>query len=269
MTLTLGGFDPRATYSAAAETYERASHRYWRFLSTRTVEWLDLHPGHQVLDVACGTGPATVEAARRVCPGGRVVAVDYADGMLEVAHRNVAASGVGCVELVKGDMLSLPYGPEFDAVISVLGVFFVPDMAAAVRAWSGHVRPGGSLSVSVFGTEVWEPVLGRFIETARRTAPDIEYVVPWRRMDDPEVVAQMFADAGVAGVRIRQVVDDLPFSPDDWPTIVMGSGLRRIANDLGPTRCAAVLADVDQWSRAMGISTVRLVSTYATAVKPA
>ena len=133
MIYGLGGFDPRATYSAAEE-YDRASQRYWKYLSTRTVERLRLRPGHRVLDVACGTGPATLAAARAVMPGGRVVGVDYADGMLAVARRAVAASGLSNVELVQGDMLSLPYGDEFDVVLCVLGLFFVEDMHAAGRA---------------------------------------------------------------------------------------------------------------------------------------
>lgn len=74
MTLELGGFDPQATYSAAAEDYERASQRFWQFLSTRTVERLALQPGQSVIDAACGTAPGTIAAARAMAPGGRVVA---------------------------------------------------------------------------------------------------------------------------------------------------------------------------------------------------
>lgn len=268
MAHDLEAFDARATYSAAAEDYERASQRYWRFLSTRTVERLDLQPGQSVLDAACGTGPATIAAARRVGPSGRVVGVDYADGMLAVARKNVATSASGGVELVQGDVLGLQYGTEFDAVICVLGIFFLRDMAAASRALWAHVRPGGSLSVTTFGADVWEPVLSHFIDAARRARPDIEIVLPWRRTERPEVLARIFQDAGIPAVRIREDVDDVAFRPEDWTSIVMGSGLRRVAADLGHQR-AAVLAETEQWARGRQITTVRVSSSYATAVKPA
>lgn len=262
----LGGFDPQAIYSAAAEDYERAAQQYWQFLSARTVDRLNLQSGQSVLDVACGTGPATVAAARRVGPSGRVVGVDYAEGMLTVARRNVAASGVDGVELVQGDMLALPYDAEFDAVLCVLGIFFVSDMPAAVRALWGHVRPGGSLSVTTFGAEVWEPVLSHFIDVAGRARPDIELVVPWRRTERAEILAKVFHDAAIAGVRIAQDVDDVPFRAEDWPTIVMGSGLRRIAVDLGPQSADAVTG-TERWAREQHFTTVRVSSLYATASK--
>lgn len=262
----LGGFDPRAIYSAAAEDYERAAQQYWQFLSARTIDRLKLQRGQSVLDVACGTGPATVAAARRVGPSGRVVGVDYAEGMLTVARRNVAASGVDGVELVQGDMLALPYGAEFDAVLCVLGLFFVSDMPAAVRALWRHVRPGGSLAVTTFGAEVWEPVLSHFIDGAARVRPDIELVVPWRRTESAAILAKVFHDAAIAGVRITQDVDDVPFRAEDWPTIVMGSGLRRIAVDLGP-QSADVVTGTERWAREQRLTTVRVSSLYATASK--
>jgi ubiquinone/menaquinone biosynthesis C-methylase UbiE len=266
MVQGLGGFDPEATYSAAAEEYARASRQYWQYLSTRTVERVRLQPGEQVLDVACGTGPAAIAAARRVMPGGRVVGVDYAEGMLAVARRHVAGSGVPGIELVQGDMLSLPYGDEFDAVLCVLGLFFVDDMFAAGRALWSHVRPGGRLAVTTFGTEVWEPVLGHFVEAAGRAKPDIERILPWRRAESSDLVEHILRKAGAEHVRVERDSDDLSFTPEDWALIVMGSGLRRIAQDLGP-EADAVIRDTVEWARREGLTSVRVASNYALAVK--
>ena len=266
MTQGLGGFDPRATYSAAAEEYERASRQYWKYLSSRTVERLRLQPGQHVLDVACGTGPATVAAARAVMPGGRVVGVDYAEGMLAVAHRTVADSGLPGIDLVQGNMLSLPYGDEFDVVLCVLGLFFVDDMHAAGRALWSHVRPGGRLALTAFGPEVWEPVLAHFVEAAGRARPDIERILPWRRAEDAALLEDIMRRAGAADVRVESDVDDLPFAAGDWPLIVMGSGLRRIANDLGPS-ADEVIGETVAWARSRGLTSVRVSSNYAVAMK--
>jgi ubiquinone/menaquinone biosynthesis C-methylase UbiE len=267
MTGALGKFDPLATYSAAAEEYERASSHYWQFLSTRTVERLDLRPGQTVLDAACGTGPATIAAAHRVGPSGRVVGVDYAPGMLEVARRRVEASRAANVELVQGDMLALTYGPQFDAVVCVLGLFFAPDMAAAARALWSHVRPAGTLAVTTFGAEVWTPVLEVFTEIARRARPDMELILPWRRTEDPGLLAQTLRDGGVEGVGVSQETIRVPFRAEDWRSIVMGSALRQVAADLGPA-ADRVLTDTEHWAGAQSLTTVAVTVNYATAVKP-
>ena len=266
MTQGLGGFDPRATYSAAAEQYERASQQYWKYLSTRTVERLRLQPGHHVLDAACGTGPATVAAARAVMPGGRVVGVDYAEGMLAVARRAVVDSGLPGIEPVQGNMLSLPYGDEFDVVLCVLGLFFVDDMDAAARALWSHVRPGGRLAITTFGDQVWEPVLGCFVAAAARARPEIERILPWRRAEDPALLERILRRPGAADVRVATDIDDVPFDAEDWPSIVMGSGLRRIATDLGPL-AEAVIGETVSWATNRGLTSVRVSANYAVAVK--
>ena len=45
-------------------------------LNRAVVEELDPQPGHMLLDIGAGLGPATIKAAKRVTPGGRVIAVE-------------------------------------------------------------------------------------------------------------------------------------------------------------------------------------------------
>jgi SAM-dependent methyltransferase len=267
MADALQGFDPKATYSAAAEDYATASRTYWQFLSDRTIERLNLTPGQSVLDVACGTAPATIVASGLVGPTGSVVGVDYADGMLAVAKRNIDALGLSNVRLEQGDMLALPYGAEFDAVVCVLGIFFVEDMPAAARALWAHVKPGGRLSVTTLGHHVWTPMIGRFVEQAARSRPDIELVLPWRRTQDPAALERILRDGGVLPLSVSAEATDIPFTPEDWWTIVMGSGLRRIAVDLGDS-AQVVREDNERWAREQGLTSVRVDGIYATAVKP-
>ena len=55
-----------------------------------------ISPGDDVLDVGCGTGLTTREAARAAAPG-RVVGVDVSERMLERARRLTAAEGLANV----------------------------------------------------------------------------------------------------------------------------------------------------------------------------
>ena len=58
-----------------------------------------LHTGERVLDVGCGHGASTFEAAERVAPSGWLVGIDISAAMLEPARRRVGTTGVDNVEL--------------------------------------------------------------------------------------------------------------------------------------------------------------------------
>ena len=78
MSDPLRGFDPRGTYDAASLDYEQGSRDFWEQISFRTVELASPVPGESVLDVACGTGPSVVAAARAVGQDGQVLGIDVA-----------------------------------------------------------------------------------------------------------------------------------------------------------------------------------------------
>jgi SAM-dependent methyltransferase len=164
-------------------------------------------------------------------------------------------------------MLALPFREAFDAVVCVLGIFFVHDMAAAASVLWSHLRPGGTLAVTTFGTKVWTPMLEYFVDAVEHTRPDIERILPWRRTEDPALLAQVLRDGGLEDVRVTQERYEIPFSPSDWRIVVMGSGLRRIAIDLGAS-APEVLDTCERWARARELSHVVVSANYAMAVKP-
>jgi len=86
-------------------------------------------PGERVVDVGCGTGNAALLAAAL---GARVIGVDPASRLLEVAREDAAARGLDA-EFAVGDAAELPLDDgSADLVVSVFGVIFAPDAAAAV-----------------------------------------------------------------------------------------------------------------------------------------
>jgi ubiquinone/menaquinone biosynthesis C-methylase UbiE len=118
-------------------------------VSERLADAADLRAGWRVLDVACGSGTATLAAARS---GTRVLGVDYVPGLLDRGRRHAAAEGLD-VEFRLGDAEDLPASDaSFDAVLSVFGVMFAPDHQRAAGEIVRVTRPGG-----IVGLASWTP----------------------------------------------------------------------------------------------------------------
>jgi SAM-dependent methyltransferase len=115
--------------------------------ATAAVERLDLRPGEYVADVGCGTGNASLLAARRRAT---VVGVDPSPRLLDVA-RSAARVAALDVEFRIGTAASLPIADEaLDAVVSVFGVIFAPDPRAAAAEMARALRPGGQIVLTAW-----------------------------------------------------------------------------------------------------------------------
>jgi SAM-dependent methyltransferase len=127
----------------------------------RLVAACGVGPGMRVLDVAAGTGNASLPAARR---GGAVTASDLTPALLEVGRGIAEAEGLE-LEWVEADAESLPFADgSFDVVMSAIGVMFAPDHQAAADELVRVCRPGGTI-----GLLSWTPdgMLGALFRTMK------------------------------------------------------------------------------------------------------
>jgi ubiquinone/menaquinone biosynthesis C-methylase UbiE len=268
VTDELSGFDPQSIYDEAARDYEDASRDYWQYIPLRTVERLGLSAGERVLDVPCGSGPAVLAAAERVGPSGAVVGIDYAAQMVAITREKVRAAGFDNVELSVADMTTLDPSTvgSFDGIVCSLGLFFVDDMPALLRSFSGLLRPGGRMGVAVFGELVLDPLRQVFYEAVGELAPDAEVLQPWRRTENLSVLEKVFDDAGISDVAITTEDDRLPLrSPGDWWRVVMGSGFRRTVVALDEKVVSELRRRCDAYIAEQGISEIVNRTHYAVA----
>jgi SAM-dependent methyltransferase len=109
---------------------------------------LSLEAGTRVLDVPCGEGRIAGRLARRGCT---VIGIDTSERFIEVARERYPE-----VTFARGDMRSLPYESEFDAVVNWFTSFGYFDRAtndAVLAAFARALRPGGRLLLELHNPE--------------------------------------------------------------------------------------------------------------------
>jgi ubiquinone/menaquinone biosynthesis C-methylase UbiE len=148
-----------ADFNAMAATYDTLRHA--QACARRLVDLMALPPGAQVLDIATGTGLAAFAALQCVGPTGTVVGVDIAPEMVEYAQQKAAAAGLTNVAFRLGDAAQLDEpAVRFDVALCASGLFFMPDMLAALREWWRVLKPGGQVGFSGWGPTYQQPLLG-------------------------------------------------------------------------------------------------------------
>lgn len=261
-----------ATYNAAADSYDDPANSFWGRFGRRTIERLSLPAGARVLDVCCGSGASALPAAERVGPGGSVLGVDLAARLLELARAKAAARGLGNVEFKVGDMLDLGLPPGgFDAAVCVFGVFFVPDMAAAVRSLWSQVRPGGRLAITTWGPRFMEPATTAFWDSVRAVRPDLyRGFNPWDRICDPPALLALLQEGGVPTAEVIAEPGTHPIaSPEAWWAAVVGSGYRGTLDQLDAAAREQVKRANFDYVRRSGVRSLEANVVYAIADKPA
>ena len=231
------------TYNLASDYFDAPPLGFWARYGRRTVERLALTPGASVLDVACGSGASALPAAHAVGPTGKVTGVDLAANLLALGREKAQQHGLANIEFLEADMTALGYpDAHFDAVICVFGVFFVPNMESLVAELWRMVRPGGKLAVTTWGPRIWAPAYEVWNHAVRAARPDLHAAFnPWDRITTPDAVRGLFVSAGVPSVHVEPEDGYQALaSPEDFWTVVLGSGLRWTVDQLGPQRAEQV-----------------------------
>ena len=112
----------------------------------RLIELAGVRPGMHVLDMACGPGNLSRLLAQTAAPGGEVVGIDLAAGMIELARG--AAIPNARFEIMDIENLAFDDG-SFDVVTCGHGLQFCPDLPRALRETRRVLRAGGRLVASV------------------------------------------------------------------------------------------------------------------------
>jgi ubiquinone/menaquinone biosynthesis C-methylase UbiE len=254
-----------ATYTAASDTLDTLP--FWHHFGRRTVERLRLQPGARVLDLCCGTGASALPAAEAVGPTGSVLGVDLTEALVRQARAKAEARGLAQATFRCADVETLTFpSATFDAIVSVFGLFFIPDMSGLLaRAWD-WLAPGGHLAITTWGQDVLAPGEALFWDAVVAENPSLKTAGHASRLDTPGKIAAVFAAAALPAPEIVCDRWEMPLaSPEAFWPVIMGTSNRAAYEGLSAPQQARVRAYVTAQLRARRVHATAMDVLYASA----
>ncbi|SCF46342.1 class I SAM-dependent methyltransferase [Micromonospora mirobrigensis] len=235
-----------ALFDRVADTYDNVGVPWFTPVAEGLVRELAPRPGERALDVGCGRGAVLLPLAEAVGPTGSVTGVDLAPAMVAATRAEAAQRGLAQVDvrLMDATAPDLPAG-GYDLVASSLVLFFLPDPAAALRAWRELLVPGGRLGVATFGDRdprweeldaIFRPYLPPQLLDARTSGTAGPFA-------SDAGVEELLTAAGYQGVRTVGLDIEAVFTgPEHWYAFSMSHGQRVMWEAVGEDERARVRA---------------------------
>ena len=170
-----------------------------------------------VLDIGCGTGETSREAAREA-PDGSVVGIDHAAEMTDRARELTAAEGLHNVAFVHADAQSHRFSSKsFDVAISRFGTMFFRDPAAAFANIAQALRRDGRLVMMVWQADErneWSVAMAHALAGDRGSLPPAAQGSDPFSLADPDTVNRTLGAAGFTDVTFTNVREPVYYGPD-------------------------------------------------------
>ncbi len=226
----------KATFDAVSNAYDCEPLRFFRSAAQLLPAIFGFSGNESVLDVAAGTGTPALAMASHL-PNGSVTGVDLSEGMLARAEAKCRNAGLANVSFHPMDMTAMTFEEgAFDAANCSFGVFFVDDMAGALRHIASKVKPDGSVVTTHFCAGSFgrlTELLGHKVEAYGLPKPP----PGWLRVATEAQNAELFEAAGLSHVEVSR--HDLGYflkSPEQWWDVVWNAGYRGLISQLEPER---------------------------------
>jgi SAM-dependent methyltransferase len=208
----------------------------------RVVDLLAPAPGERILDVGVGPGLLALDLARLVGETGRLVGLDLAPAMVEMAAARLDEAPQAEVRL--GDAAALDLlDAGFDAAVSTQVYEYVADMPRALAELHRVLRPGGR--ALILDTD-WRSIVWHCSDTARMD----RVLQCWdAHLADPHLPARLGPLLRRAGFEVRRV-EILPMFAPRWQPVGYAGGMIRSIRNFARANGSAVgltAEDVEAW----------------------
>jgi SAM-dependent methyltransferase len=181
----------------------------------------------RVLDIGCGTGQTTRDAAR-AAHAGSALGVDLSSRMLDYARQRATEEGVNNVTFAQADAQIHPFDPDrFDVAISRCSAMFFGDHVAAFQNIGGALRQSGRLVLvtwrALAGNEWIREISGALAAGRDLPTPPPDAPGPFA-LSDPDRVRHVLTNAGFVDIELDPTNAGMWFGndADDAHRFVLG-----------------------------------------------
>lgn len=114
-----------------------------------TLDALSIAQGERILDLGCGRGEETLQAAELVGPNGWAEGLDLTEAMVTKAKENAERASINNATFVQGDIEALPFSDNrFDGIMSNCVINHAPDKQKVYKEIHRVLRAGGRFVVA-------------------------------------------------------------------------------------------------------------------------
>jgi SAM-dependent methyltransferase len=205
----------------------------------------DVRAADRVLDIGCGAGQITRDAARSA-PSGSALGVDVSGPMVDRARQ--LSEGIPNLSFERADAQAYPFAPAaFTLGISRFGTMFFTDPVAAFVNLGSALRPGARLVQLV-----WQAADRQEWSSAIRQALAGDRMVPDAPADetfslaDPTVAAGVLTAAGFTAIEVTEVREPIYYGPDPATARDALIDLRMVKDALADLDAAATARALDR-----------------------
>lgn len=214
-----------------ADFYDAELSRHNRHLRAAA----DVRPLDRVLDIGCGAGQTTREAAL-AATNGEAFGVDTSAEMLAIARQRCLEAGLRNVSFELGDAQShdLP-SAGFDLCISRFGVMFFADPSAAFANIARAMRPGGRLAWMVWQDQEHNKWSGTIRHALAPGSAISEKAGKAFSLGDPAIATKLLGIAGFTSIDFIEVHEPVFYGTDVANALDALAGLYMVKDALTQT----------------------------------
>jgi ubiquinone/menaquinone biosynthesis C-methylase UbiE len=224
-------------FNTVAKEYDSAALRFFPLTADSMVNVLQPRQDWKVLDVATGTGMLAIALAQAVSQG-RVMAIDLSAEMLVQAEKNIQKMSLDNIGLFEMDAEQPEFHNDyFHAVVCSFGLFFIPDMAEALKQWRRITRPGGTVLFSSFTETAFLPLAEVFVEDLKQAGVDVENKpMASARLQQADTCRELMEAAGLVNVQQVEMQNGYHLKDEnEWWEAVWGAAMRGLVLQIPPT----------------------------------
>ena len=233
----------KQAFDMVASGYDHPSLPFFPETAQRLLTMLDLQPGARILDVCTGTGAVALRAAEKY-PDCEITGIDLSVGMLNQARQKAVQHKIENIKFLEMDLDKLAFPPaHFNVATCSFGLFFLPDMQAALKNIIAVVKPRGQIVISGFIDEAFQPFTDLFLQRYQSYGKEVQ-PLSWLRMSNEQKINELFSAVGINKITYQHVpLGHKINSPQQWWDVVWNAGFRGMLNQLTKEQCTEFEAD--------------------------